>query len=183
MPIPNFDHNNVLPPHLGNPTDKTHLSPYNCTILELCHKFCTSQQRIQILKNLIIFRQKLTTFGVIYGFQWLDGSFVENIEVSETRHPNDLDLITFYGGLSISEQHNIRINLPEFFNPVMAKSSFLLDHYPLDYGFKPEVTVELTRYWVQLFTHNRLGIWKGILRLPLNTPIDDQYALDFLNSI
>jgi hypothetical protein len=183
MPIPNFDHNNVLPPHLGDPTLSVHLSPYHCTIIELCHKFCTSPYRIQILRNLVLFRQKITTLGVIFGFQWLDGSFVENIEASQARHPNDLDIVTFYGGLSIPEQRTIGINLPEFFSPVIAKSNFLLDHYAFDYGFKPEITVEMTRYWVQLFTHNRLGVWKGILRLPLNTPIDDQHALDFLNSI
>lgn len=183
MPIPGFDHNNVIPPHLGNPTDRTHLSPYICTILELCHHFSTSGQRILILKNYIAFRQRMTSLGVIYGFQWLDGSFLENIERSESRHPNDLDLVTFYGGLSLADQANIRATFPEFANPVLAKNNYKLDHYPVDYSYNPDVTVEQTRYWLQLFTHNRIGVWKGILRLPLNTPVDDQHAMDYLNSI
>ena len=183
MPIPNFDHNNVLPPHLGNPTDRTHLSPYPCSILELCHNFSTSKHRIEILKNFILFRQRMNALGIIYGFQWLDGSFLENIEVSQSRPPRDLDVVTFFGGLTIDDQNNIRAIFPEFANPGMAKTNFSLDHYAVDYSYRPDVTVEQTRYWLQLFTHNRHGVWKGILKLSLNTPIDDQHALDFLNSI
>src|SRR6478735_7819025 len=96
MSIPDFDHNHVLPPHLGNPTNGDDLSPYKCSSLDLCLKFATSPKRIEILKGLLAFRKKLTEFGVINGFQWLDGSFLENIEISERRNPNDLDLVTFY---------------------------------------------------------------------------------------
>ncbi len=181
MPIPSFDHNNVLPPHMGNPTDKTHLSPYSCTILELCHQFSTSGQRIAILKNYITFRQRMTSLGIIIGFQWLDGSFMENIERSESREPNDLDIVTFFGGISRADQANLIKIFPEFASPVLAKNTYKLDHYAVDYTYHPDVTVEQTRYWLQLFTHNRIGVWKGILRLPLNTPIDDQHALDYLN--
>lgn len=183
MPIPSFDHNNVLPPHLGNPTDKAHLSPYPCAILELCHKFSTSPNRIRILKNFIVFRQRMTALNIVYGFQWLDGSFLENIEISQGRAPKDLDVVTFFGRLSFSDQANIRATFPEFANPILAKSNFSLDHYPVDYTYNPDVTVEQTRYWLQLFTHNRLGVRKGILKLSLNTPIGDQHALDYLNSI
>ena len=183
MAIPSFNHNNVIPPHLGNPTNKAHLSPYSCTILELCNRFSTSKERISILKGLLLFRQKMHANGVIYGFQWLDGSFLENIEVSESRPPNDLDIVTFFGGLLPADQASIRSTFPEFANPVLAKASYSLDHYPVDYSYNPGVTVEMTRYWIQLFTHNRNGIWKGILRLPLNTPIDDQHAINYLNSL
>ena len=182
-PIPNFDHNNVLPPHLGNPTDRSHLSPFPCTILELCHRFATSLQRVEILKGFITFRQQMNKSGIIYGFQWLNGSFLENIEVSEGRQPNDLDVVTFYGRLSPIDQAKIRTTFPEFANPTLAKIAYHLDHYAVDYNFHPDVTVEMTRYWIQLFTHNRKSVWKGILRLPLNTQIDDQHATDYLNSI
>lgn len=183
MPIPDFDHNNVLPPHLNNPTSSVDLSPYPCTIEELCHKFSTSKERVQILKNLIAFRERMTQFGVVNGFQWLDGSFLENIEVSQRRAPRDLDIVTFYGGLSQQHQSNIMTNFPEFACSTLSKSNFLLDHYAVDYSYDPNVTVEYTRYWVQLFSHNRMGIWKGMLQLFINTPADDQRALAYLNSI
>jgi hypothetical protein len=183
MPIPDFDHNNVLPPHIGNPVSPNDLSPYFCSIIELCHKFSTSPQRIQILKNFIKFRQKLNSFNIVKGFQWLDGSFLENIELLENRSPKDLDVVTFFGGLTLAELSNVNYTFPEFSNPDLAKSNYLLDHYAVDYSYNPDVTVEQTRYWLQLFTHNRIGVWKGILRLPLNTSIDDQDALVYLNSL
>jgi hypothetical protein len=42
MPIPAFDHNLVLPPHTGDPRDRSDLSPYACTTLELVQRFATS---------------------------------------------------------------------------------------------------------------------------------------------
>ncbi len=182
-PIPDFDHNFVLPPHLGNPVDRSQLSPYPCTIIELCHKFSRTPERINILKNFVLFRQRMNSFGIVYGFQWLDGSFLEDIESVESRPPNDLDIVTFFGGLSPADQAAISASFPEFANPTLSKTNYSLDHYPVDYSFRPDVTVEITRYWLQLFTHNRKRVWKGILRLPLNTALEDQHALDYLNSI
>lgn len=181
--IPNFDHNNVIPPHLGNPTLKEHLSPYNCTTLELCRTFATSKERIEILKGLLLFRKKMNDLGIKQGFQWLDGSFIENIEVSENRAPRDLDLVTFFGGLTNELQEKILFEFSEFVNPLISKEKYKIDHYPFDYCLSPEVTVELTRYWIQLFTHNRLNIWKGILRLELNTPDIDAESVKYLKEV
>lgn len=182
-PIPRFDHNNALPPHLGDPRDKSHLSPYQCTILELCHSLATTRDRIDILKGYIKFRIRMTQMGIIYGFQWIDGSFLENIEVSENRSPKDLDVVTFFGGSTAINHANIMASFPEFGNPDLSKLNYHLDHYPVDYTFRPDVTVEFTRYWIQLFTHKRNGVWKGILRLPLNTDIDDKHGLAFLDGL
>lgn len=181
--IPDFDHNNVIPPHLGNPAVMTDLSPYPCNSLEICQKLGTTKERVEILKGLIVFRQRMMENGIVDGFQWLDGSFIENIEVTENRPPNDLDLVTFFGGLTIEEQKVKRTKFIEFFNPTLAKNNYKLDHYFVDYSFRPEVTIEMTRYWIQLFTHNRLGVWKGILRLELNTAEIDQEALTYLKNV
>ncbi len=180
--IPKFDHNNVIPPHLGNPSKREDLSPYRCTTLELCQTFGTTKERVLILKGLLEFRDRMTAFGIVQGFQWLDGSFTENIEKSEKRAPNDLDLVTFFGGLSIDDQKHIKTNFLEFTNATVAKGSYKLDHYPVDCSYSPDVTVEMTRYWISLFTHNRLGVWKGILRLELNTTDIDKLALEHLNA-
>lgn len=179
--IPDFNHNYVIPPHLGNPTLPEHLSPYKCSTLELCNRFGTSTERVIILRGLLEFRQRMTNLGIVQGFQWLDGSFTENIEKSEKRPPNDLDLVTFYGGLTNDIQEKISDNFIEFANPVKAKETYKLDHYPVDFTFKPDVTVEMTRYWIQLFTHNRRGVWKGILRLELDTTDIDKLALKYLD--
>ena len=183
-PIPSFDHNHVLPPHTGNPTSSTDVSPYEATIVEFCQIFATSQERIEILKGLVSFRLRMIDFGIIDGFQWLDGSFTENIEKSEGRPPNDIDIVTFYKGLSDLQQKNIIINFKEFVSPLISKKVYKLDHYPVDFGYNPLQTVEATKYWIQLFCHNRKGVWKGMVKLPLsNDKAVDNAALSFLNSL
>ncbi len=183
MPIPQFDHNHVLPPHTGDPTNPRYLSPYSSSILEFCQRFATSSFRIDLLHHLIRFRQKMTLSGITKGFQWIDGSFTENIEVSQKRNPKDLDLITFYRDLTAIEEKHIEENFPEFTDQKMSANMFKLDHYLVDYNFDPEYTITATRYWIQLFTHTRLDVWKGIIQLPLNTPEDDQLAIDYLITI
>lgn len=183
MGIPDFDHNHVLPPHLGNPTRIEHLSPYECTTLELCQRFSNTKERIRILKEFLRFRGKMDDLGIITGFQWIDGSFVENIEFTESRSPRDLDLVTFYGGLSSDKMISIKEIFPEFSNPRLSKSNYSIDHYPCDYTFSPLTTVQNTLYWTQLFTHKRNNVWKGILSLQINTREDDILALEFLNEL
>ena len=110
------------------------------------------------------------------GFQWLDGSFLEDIEVREGRSPRDLDVVTVYWGYDLAFQQKLKSNFPEFATPLLAKANYSLDHYPFDAGYSPELTVELSRYWISLFSHNRLQVWKGMLRVELNTPAEDAGA-------
>src|SRR5690625_2378032 len=181
--IPDFDHNLVLPPHIGDPRNHADLSPYPCTTVDLCRKFATSPERREILTKFLDFRERLSSAGLTQGFQWLDGSFVEDIETQEKRAPRDLDVVTFYWGYDMTFQHKLNTEIPEFFNPTLAKAMFSLDHYPVDASYSPVLTVESTRYWAQLFSHNRLGVWKGMLKIALNTPADDFDARQTLSTI
>lgn len=183
MPIPAFDHNLVLPPHTGDPRDRSDLSPYACTTLELVQRFATSGERIEILREFLRFRAELQNRGLQVGFQWLDGSFLEDIETYAFRPPRDLDLLTVFWTYDLPFLNKLVIDLPAFMNPAISKRDFKLDHFPVMADESPEVTVENTRYWIQLFTHRRDGVWKGILRIELNTPAEDQVAIDYLNSI
>lgn len=183
MPIPIFNHNFVLPPHMGDPTNPSGISPYVCTIMELCQRFSTSNARIEILKNYINFRECIHNLGVISGFQWLDGSFVQDIEGSNKRSPKDLDVVTFFRGLDDLAQARIIHSFPEFFDSNISMANFKLDHYPFDYTLNPDYTVYYTKYWAQLFSHTRSGTWKGILRVELNTQVEDRDALNFLNTL
>jgi hypothetical protein len=176
MPIPSFDHNLVLPPHLGNPANLTDLSPYSATSMELVQRFATSFERVQILSGFLNFREQLQQRGLINGFQWLDGSFLEDIEAQENRAPNDLDLVTVYWGYDGNFQDHLFQQFPEFRDPILAKQNYHLDHYPFDAGYHPDFTVEYTRYWVQLFTHNRNKVWKGMIKIDLNTLGEDAAA-------
>jgi hypothetical protein len=183
MPIPAFDSNGVLPPHLGDPRQPGDLSPYPCTIVEICHAFATSNERKEILLGLLQFRSRLHTLGVTVGFQWLDGSFLEDIENLESRAPKDVDVITFYQPTSVGHTYRISTAVREFWDRDMAKRNFKVDHFPVDMGHNPFLTVEMTRYWIGLFTHRRDGVWKGILKIDLNTPAEDSAATDFLSTL
>lgn len=174
--IPDFDHNLVLPPHLGDPTRREHLSPYPCSTLDLCLRFGTTAERRNILGRYLDFRDRLRAEGMTTGYQWLDGSFLEDVETSEGRAPRDLDVLTIYWDYDRLFQSNLVRNFLEFASPKLAKSAYFLDHYALDAGMKPEITLEQARYWILLFSHNRLGVWKGMLKIELNTPADDVAA-------
>ena len=178
--IPSFDHNLVLPPHRGNPTQPADLSPYPCTSLEFCRRFNSSLERRDILLGFLTFRTQLRELGLVNGFQWLDGCFLEDIETKENRAPHDLDLVTFYWGYDQVFQKQLLEQLPAFANPPIAKQLYRLDHYPVDISHNPQVTVEWTRYWTHLFSHTRQGAWKGMLRIDLNTSVEDSVALSEL---
>jgi hypothetical protein len=176
MPIPDFDHNGVIPAHLGDPRDPGQLSPFACTTLDLCRKLGTTAERRQILEKFLDFRERLRVEGLTTGYQWLDGSFLEDVETREGRAPRDLDLVTIYWGYDAPFQAGLAARFPEFRSPALSKAGYLLDHYPMDAGFRADLTVELTRYWSLLFSHNRSGVWKGMLKIDLDTPAEDAAA-------
>ena len=175
-PIPAFDHNLVLPPHLGDPTNRSHLSPYPCNTVDLCERLGTTPERREILSKYLDFRERLRAEGLIDGFQWLDGSFLEDVETLQKRPPSDLDLVTVFWGYDAAFLASLAARFPEFASRVKAKAAYKLDHFPFDAGFSPVLTLEQTRYWILLFSHSRQGVWKGMLKIDLNTPVEDAAA-------
>lgn len=186
--IPPFNHNNVLPPYLGaDPSKKGALSPYKCTIMEFCQRFATSEKRISILKDFVTFRLRCYDVGIRVGFQWIDGSFIEDIKARDNREPNDIDVVSFVFGFRSNPYllENIKRNLPEFLDHVLSKAHFQVDHYPMEADCNPMLTIEMVKYWNQLFGHNKIGVWKGMVEIPFckkdNT--EDVDALKFLNTL
>lgn len=177
MPIPPFDPiTNVLPPHSGDPRDPAQMSPYYCTVEELCDRFATSTARKRILQRFLDFRSELFALG-IKGFQWLDGSLVENIEMLEAREPADIDVITFVGDPADPVALNRTMaTTPNLLNRTYVKSQYFVDHFWVPLGSTPALIVDQTRYWCALFSHRRNGLWKGMLVVDLINPMDDQAA-------
>ena len=105
---------------------------------------------------------------------------MEDIETLETRHPQDVDLVTFhYRPAAIVDdaawlafiQANIALLDSQLVKPV-----FKCDPYFVDLSTTPESLVNLARYWFGLFSHRRTGIWKGLLQVPLSVSQDDADA-------
>lgn len=180
--IPDYN-NNILPPYIGEEGDETikgNLSPYKCDLLSFCKRFGNNKKRVEILKSFIMFRKRLIENNISYGFQWVFGSFVEDTETYENRSPKDVDIITFFMGIDQEKKAIIQKSFPEFFNN--ERSKYNVDHSAFQIDFSPEYTVEILSDAMQLCTHTRLGEWKGIVRLELNTPENDKLALDYLEN-
>jgi hypothetical protein len=183
MPIPAFDGIlNVLPPHAGNVTQPGDLSPYHCTLTELCDRFATTPARKTILDGFLNFRGELRSLG-IQGFQWLDGSFLEDIETQEGRYPKDIDVVTFVAQpTSLADIQAAFGPRPELLHRPSVKNSFSVDHFQIPLCSSPERVVDSTRYWYGLFSHRRDRVWKGMLRVELMDKAEDDQARQVLES-
>jgi hypothetical protein len=179
--IPAFTQSGVLPPYVGSdPAQIAGVSPYETTLSELVQRFGTTPSRRDILRGYLQHRQALIGFG-IYGVQWLDGSFVENVEVTQQRSPNDLDIVTFFARPEYlkhpSDWQAFLQSNPTVFMPPTAKAQFKTDPYFVDVSFGPLHVIEQATYWSGLFSHQRsTSLWKGMVKVLLDPQRDDANA-------
>jgi hypothetical protein len=183
--IPAFNHSHVLPPFEGERMTSARSSPYLVTASELAQRFATSVARQVILDGLLRYRAELRRLGFSQGFQWLDGSFVEDVEAREDRAPNDIDVVTFAyppAGLSKAEINGMMSSHPALFDHDQCKTGFHCDTAIINLTTSAEWLVTQTRYWYGLYSHRRGdSLWKGLLQLPRNS--DDESADAYLQSL
>lgn len=108
--------------------------------------------------------------------------FLKEIEKIDRRPPTDMDIVTFFTPPTPTFVASLFANSRPLIDVNTVKSSYHIDHYFVDMSIKPEEIVYLSRYWHNLFTHRRNGVWKGILRVDLGTFAADNEARQFLNS-
>jgi hypothetical protein len=106
-------------------------SPYIVTLSELVECFATTPARCRILKGFLAYRAALHALGLLEGFQWIDGSFVEEIEVLEERDPNDIDVVTFYKLPSDETQATLFNKNPILFPSNEEEKGKLKELFPL----------------------------------------------------
>lgn len=100
-------------------------SPYEISMLDFVKKFSFSNERVAILRGFLYYRKFLYSLGITAGFQWVNGSFTENVETLRNRPPNDIDVVSF-----IAEPEN---PLPdELFNNLYIKQQYQVDGYFVD---------------------------------------------------
>ena len=168
MAIPGFTIDGIIPPFtgMGPGDDPSLMSPYEADALEVVLRLGTSEKRREILAKWLDHRTALREIGFETGFQWLDGSFLEEKE------PNDLDIVSFVNRPSNLDTEE---ELTSFWNSHLelldrshVKADFLLDAFFLDLSGSPEVLIALSRYYLQLFSHQRESyLWKGMIQVPL----------------
>ena len=174
--IPGFGLGDVLPPFMGTDVVDAFLprSPYPATIEELTDRFCTSGERADILDGFLDFRQELRREGFIEGFQWIDGSFVENCERVKGRPPGDVDVVSVLYRPGVHLGHDdwlyfVNSRLATLFDPDWTKARFRCDAYFIDLDAEPSIIADLAAYWVGLFSHQRDSFrWKGMVQVPFD---------------
>lgn len=162
--IPDWDSFGIIPASIyGEPN-----SPYEVSLPDIVAQFGSTESRQSLLMGLLNFRAELHSAGLVQGFQWIDGSFMENVEERENRNPRDIDLVTFF---YIPDHHTQESLVQEFssiFDHDEVKDIYAVDSYfvPLN-QVSPETIVNRSVYWHSLWSHNRDSRRKGYLQVDL----------------
>ena len=132
-----------------------------------------------MLSGLLDFRAALHGAGLTRGFQWIDGSFVEDVESSRGRAPRDIDVVTFF---YIPEGHtegSFANTFPDFFNPPAMKRSFGIDAYLVAINLNDlATTMRGAVDWRGFWSHTRAGTRKGFVQVDLDPSQDDSARSD-----
>ena len=178
--IPEWDAEGVLPPRdEAQPTAGVR-SPYRVSLAALVERFATSPERVDILRGFLEYRSALHRVGLVSGFQWIDGSFSEDVERVEGRAPRDVDVVSFVDRPSAAMQPPTDADF-EALDHDAAKVRFLVDGYIIEVDeLSPRQLVAQSAYWYSLWSHRRSRRWKGFVQIELDPAQegDAAFALD-----
>jgi hypothetical protein len=174
--IPYWSAQGVLPPRNAvNPTSYDR-SPYDVALTDVVLRYATTPERRTILDGFLGFREALDNAGIRQGFQWLDGSFLENIDRIESRPPRDVDVVTLYHLSQGMTQQDLLNAHPALFDQAQTKAAYHVDAYFVQINnFQAEPLIEETIYWYSLWSHRCNDLWKGYLQVDL-APTDNAAA-------
>ena len=177
----------VLPPLNETDPIAAERSPYSVSLSDFVDRFGTSPDRCRVMDGLLRYRAALSGAGMIQGFQWFDGSFLEQVEVIESRSPNDIDIVTFFRlppGTSLSD---VVQRSPDLFpnnrlGQQQLKQRFFVDPYFVNLDAAGEALVKQSTYWYSLWSHRRNQTWKGYVEVDLS-PGEDVAAAAILANL
>jgi hypothetical protein len=154
-------------------------------MIEVAKVFCTSAHRVKLFTGLIAYRQKLAALGM-KGWQWLDGSFCEDVESNRGKSPSDIDIVTLLirpaSALAPTAFSALVSSNVHLFDRTQVKAQYYCDPFFVDVGLPTFQTMGQLTYYFGLFTHQRVSyLWKGILQVPLIG--DDSDAETYINSL
>jgi uncharacterized protein DUF6932 len=174
--IPSWNSQGVLSPINQSTPTMMDRSPYIVQLTDIIMHFGISPQRLSILTGFLDYRSTLHDAGLINGFQWVNGSFMENIETIENRKPNDIDIVTFFHLPNSMTQESFVDQYPDLFKHELNKQKYHVDSYFVHLnGEFPEFLVDQSTYWYSMWSHRRNEQWKGYLQIDL-APTDDPTA-------
>lgn len=146
-------------------------SPYQATLLEVVETFGTSLERVGLLSGFLKYRKALLDAGVV-GFQWINGSFAEDVERVRLRAPQDIDLVNF---ISFTRSPDQTVLERLFLDREHVRQVYGVDTYVVELTINPHLLVRLSNYWYGLWSHTKTGhSWKGFLQVPLDYAQHDE---------
>ncbi|EHQ35981.1 DUF6932 family protein [Methanoplanus limicola] len=181
--IPDWNIDGILPPiNMADPTDFER-SPYSISLTDLILRFANTKHRREIIKGFMNFRSDLHELGLNEGFQWIDGSFLENVEKTEGRNPNDIDLVTFFILPEETSQETLLSSNQDIFNSKRTKDEYNVDAYFVQLNSDGyEMLIRQITYWYSIWSHRRDGQWKGFIQIELSDK-EDQIAMSNLDAM
>ncbi|MGC7050606.1 DUF6932 family protein [Pseudomonas aeruginosa] len=179
--IPLWNHQGIIPPiDESNPTSPVR-APYQTDVVQIVERYATTFERCDVLEGFLSHRAQIHRMGIASGFQWLDGSFMENVELLEGRHPNDMDVVMFADIPKAVEQALQPQDIQMLVDNPWIKENYKVDFYLLPLSESPETLIEMAAYWYSMWSHRRSMQWKGFLSVRLESGLD-QNALDLLRA-
>jgi len=150
------------------------MTPFEATAVEIVTTFGTTDHRRTLLQNWLDHRAAFRALGFSQGFQWIDGSSVED------KVPQDLDVVTSRAAPLVlpvqALERLVRAN-PDQCIRGPVKRRYNLDAFFVDLDGSKEVLVNATRYYAGLFSHRRGDdLWKGMVQVRFDNPADDVAA-------
>jgi hypothetical protein len=174
--IPAWTADGVLPPINAAQPTSVERSPYIVSLTDYVLRFSDTTERRAVLSGFLNHRAALHKVGLVEGFQWLNGSFLEQVELLEGRPPNDLDVVTFYRLPEGKTQRDILDADPSLFDHDQLKTHYRVDAYFADLGTQAEQLTRRSVYWYSMWSHRRNRVWKGFVQVDL-APTEDASAL------
>ncbi|MEZ4363230.1 MAG: hypothetical protein R3B48_23850 [Kofleriaceae bacterium] len=180
--IPAWTADGVLPAINVSQPVSPERSPYVVSLTDYVLRFGQTPERRAVLDGFLRYRAELHEAGVVQGFQWLNGSFLEHVELTEGRAPNDVDVVTFYRLPAGVSQAQLMAKLGAHVDHDSVKAAFLVDHYFVSLGMDAERLARTSAYWYSVWSHRRNQLWKGFVQVDL-APAEDTVAAATLASL
>lgn len=181
--IPEWDGHGVIPATGSASATSRNRSPYPVALVDFVLRFASTAARRDIVSGFLRYRKALRRAGFVRGFQWIDGSFIEDVETIESRDPRDIDVVTFFHLPKAETQQTLMSSMPQLFRREDTRDEYRVHAYYVQLDETPELLVEQATYWNSLWSHRRNGRWKGYVQIALS-PSDDREAkanLDEMN--
>ncbi len=168
-PIPDWDLGGRLPPFVGSPTSGNQRSPYLVGLTDMALRLGDTATRRKLLNGLLDYRANLHAADLRDGFQWVNGSFVENTEQRDHRAPNDIDVVTFMRLPRGQSQAGLAEANPSLFDQDANRNLYGVDTYTVVLDtHDPIFLVRVASYWNSVWSHDRRLQWKGYLEINLS---------------